>query len=464
MNTRRQNFSGLSESLYDPKWRGAVYLETIVLAGIVPATALWFDGSRMLNSGFPWFVFIPLLLGLRYGFSAGAGSALLLVAVLASISYLQLGVLPEFPRMQAIGLLLLGMGAGEFHDFWRARLRRLDSQSRHHQARLEQFTRTYHLLRASHTQLERQLGGNVISMRASLQRLKLQQPVADADHEVPLGGIGGWLLEVLAEAGNLHTAALYAVNERGMLQSPAVAMVGDAAELSPFNPLLREAMRTGTIISVHASNEAVPMEVVAVVPLIDVLGRIHGVVSINEMPFIAVHQNTFDLLAVLGGYIGDILTSRARHWSQTQGETAFRYCLERSLESAHKNALPTVLVACKVAECPSQDALANLFCAESRGLDESWICRDRSGHPVTLKILPLTDNIGVQSYLGRLQRLMRKQLGSSMTAEQLISYTWVLGEHHTVEEVLAEICINCDIEAMDASIVEHFELNPEVAS
>ena len=98
-------------------------------------------------------------------------------------------------------------------------------------------------------------------------------------------------------------------------------MVGQATDLSLFNPLLRETLRTGALTSVHASNEAVHEHVIAVVPLIDAAGHTHGVVAIYDMPFLSIHQDTFELLGVLGRHIGDILSRRARPLGTTQSRS-----------------------------------------------------------------------------------------------------------------------------------------------
>lgn len=144
----------------------------------------------------------------------------------------------------------------------------------------------------------------------ALQRLTLREPVWDSTQRQPLGGIAPWLLDIMVNAGHLRTAAVYALNERGGLQLPAVATVGTGTGLSLFNPLLRETLRTGALTRVQAGNDAMHERVIAVVPLIDAFGHVYGVVSIHDMPLLNVHQDTFELLGLLGRHIGDMLARR----------------------------------------------------------------------------------------------------------------------------------------------------------
>lgn len=447
MNRNGSAARSLASSNFDMKLAGATFLEIIVLGGLIPTALLWFVQAQSLPMVLPALVLFPLLLGLQYGFLAGSCGSLLTVLVFAGMAYLKPGLLGEFPKAQAIGLLLVGMGAGQARDIWNARVRKLDYLCHYHQTRLEQFTSAYQLLQVSHSQLERRMAGGTNNLRAALDRLELRDPVFDVTRDEPLGGIGEWLLEIMVEAGNLHIAALYEMNGKGILRLPSVAMVGKATDLSLFNPLLRETLRTGSLTSVHANNEAVHEHVIAVVPLIDAAGHIHGVVAIYDMPFLSIHQDTFELLGVLGRHIGDILSRRTRPMGETQSPFALRECLQRNLADAKRHALPAALIACKIVDAEHRDSLVNHCCNSSRGLDQSWISINRQGQSVIVKLLPLTDEAGVKSYLARLER---EQTGSDAAMHGLVTYQWMLDKNRTADEMLAEVCAACDMDAPES--------------
>jgi hypothetical protein len=198
---------------------------------------------------------------------------------------------------------------------------------------------------------------------------------------------------------------------------------------------------------VHASNEAVHEHVIAVVPLIDATGHIHGIVSIYDKPFLSINQDTFDLLGVLGRHIGDILARRTRPIGETQGPLALRESLQRNLADAKKHALPAALVACKVVDAARRDSLVTHCCNSSRGLDQSWISINRKGQSVIVKLLPLTDEVGVKSYLARLES---EQSVSGVAMHGIVTYQWMLDKNRTADEMLTEICAVCEMDALDS--------------
>lgn len=421
--------------------------EIILLAGIVPAALLsQLKTSWLLAGGSLWLAFIPLLLGLWHGLGAGFSASVLLVAVLGGFSHLSATPVPGFEHIHAVGLLLLGMTAGEFRNGWAARIRRLEAEGSYHRTRLDQFTRSYHLLQASHVQLERQLGSNAVSLRTLLQRLKLQRAFIAANDEKALESIGKWLLDLFADAGRLHSAALYSVSERRTLQVPAIATLGQPEELSPFNPLLREALGAGCLTSLRAEADANTAGVIAVVPLIDSFGHVHGVVSIHEMPFFALRQSTFDLLAVLGGHVGDILTCRMRSVNDEGGIAAFRQCLHRTLNDVVSGSVPASLVTYRIgiAGHGQMDVLAGL-CHEGRGLDQSWICGDSKGYAVVVALLPLTDATGAQRFLDRIERSAHKHYKAEDVPEAFLRKVWLLGRQHDAETLIEEVFGRFDI-------------------
>lgn len=427
------------------KLPGSAYLEILLLSALLPGALLWFSQAPFLPLVLSALVLSPLLLGLHYGFAAGTGSAVLTAGALAGLAHFKPDLLADFPKVQVIALLLVGMCAGQARDRWAAQVRRLSSLSHYHQTRLQQFSGAYQALQVSHAQLERRLGGGTVSLRTALQRLKLREPVLDSAKKEPLGGIGPWLLDIMVETGHLHTAAVYAMNERGGLHLPAVASVGRDSGLSLFNPLLRETLRSGMLTSVQAGHEAVHEHVIAVVPLVDASGHIHGVVSINDMPFLSVHQDTFEMLALLGRHIGDILARRTRSLSDGRDTWGLHQSLERNLADARRHGLPAALVACKIIDAAQREACITHLCQNSRGLDQNWIATNRKGQPVVLTLLPLTDEAGVKSYLERLQG---KDAGGART-RATATHLWMLDKNRQAEDILAEVAVLCNIEALD---------------
>ena len=64
------------------------------------------------------------------------------------------------------------MVAGEFRDIWGRRLHRLEGAYQYRAERLEEFTRSYQLLRLSHDRLEQTVANSGFSLREGIMRLQ----------------------------------------------------------------------------------------------------------------------------------------------------------------------------------------------------------------------------------------------------------------------------------------------------
>lgn len=424
------------------------YVETFLFGSVVPMVMLWVTAQGpWAPYALPILYLTPLLLGLRYGFAAGAAGAVLTAISLVLVALLKPDAAFVAPRAQAIGLVLVGMVAGQASEIWAARIRRLRSLDRYHQTRLEQFTSAYHLLKVSHAQLEQRVAGGARNLRNALEGLKQREPLLNAQGGEPLGGIAEELLDIMVEQGDLYTAAVYALNERSLLRLPALAKAGDAPDLSVFNPLLRETLRTGMLTSVQAGGEAGYEHVIAVVPLVDSRGYIHGVVVINDMPFLAVNQNTFGLLGVLGKHIGDILARLTHPIDETDSVASMRDSLQRHLVDARQHGIPSAFLACRIADASRRELLVTHCGRSGRGLDQSWVAKDRQGRPVIFKLLPLIDETGATTFAKRLQR---EDVGGRSAKSGMVNHLWMLDQYRHSDEMLAEVCLVCDIKNLDA--------------
>lgn len=419
-------------------------LETLLFGAVVTFMLLWATAQgRWSAYVVPVLYLLPLLLGLRYGFLSGLATGGLVAGAMAVVHLLKPDAAFAALQVQAIGLMLVGMVAGHASDIWASRLRRMDALARYRHERLEQFTAAHHLLKVSHAQLEQRVAGGALNLRNALERLKQCAPRLQGEPALPLAGLADDLLHILVEQGDLYTAAVYAVNERQLLRLPALAEAGEAPALSVFNPMLREALRTGRVTSVEAGGEAGYDQLIAVVPLVDSSGYIHGVVAIHDMPFLGANPDTFDLLGVLGRHMGDILTSRTRPANDASGSVSLRASLQRHLLDAREHGVPSALLVFRVAPASWRDQLVAHCSLSGRGLDQSWLTHDRQGHPAVVRLLPLTDELGAHTFMKRLQT---KRIGSRSAHSGMVSYAWMLDQFPDVDALIAEVGQACDID------------------
>jgi hypothetical protein len=274
-----------------PTWQA--WLEVAVLAGLVIAAHL------IGGLGAAWLALAPLLAGLRYGASRGVVCATAQVAALAAAAHWH--VADDPPTGQAIlGWLIAGLVPGQFCDAWTRRLRGLEIRVRDASERLAGLARAYHLIAASHDRLQRESPSDRSGLRETLEALarEVESPGARA-----IESLGGRILELFRVHAAVRAATLYPVDADGRV-APAVATLG-AETTGQDDPLVREAVRSGEVVSVRDLPAAVTTLVA--VPLADVRGRVHAVVAVHDLPFLVLHQDTLTLLAVLGGHLGDLM-------------------------------------------------------------------------------------------------------------------------------------------------------------
>lgn len=422
-------------------YRSAV-VEIAILAVAVPE-ALMLVLPHRAEGLVPLLILIPILFAVRYGFVIGMGAALLVTLVCFQFAYYPPHVLSAFPKLQAAVFLVAAGIAGQFHDHWKRKLQDMRALAAQDAHRLSQLSARLHVLQASHAELERRLGAAQTSLRASLQRFREQLAKSSSNPDQPLSCIGTCLLQVLAESCNVHACAVYGVKDRALVVSAPLASFGDGARLLPTNLLLREALDSGRVVSVRAGDEGVE-QVIAVVPLVDSLGNIHGVVSVTHMPFIAIHQHTFDLMAIIGRQVGEILSSHASLFANAGNRHVLLGRLKHGMDMARFQRMSLAIVTLKIVE-PGDSKQLLADCLEvCRGVDQPWFCRDRHAHPVIVMLMPMPDEHTVRAQVGRLRTHVSERNGRRAAYDGILVSTVVLHHDHDVQDAFTMILSGCD--------------------
>jgi hypothetical protein len=405
------------------RWRvwgetGAVCAIALVFAwGLHPQAVFPGEGD------FPYLFFAPVLAGLRHGFAAGLGSGVLLAIVGALAWRATGGTLRGLPPAPPLGLVLAGMAAGEFCEHWRRCRGRLEAESSYRRERLETFTRAYHLLKVSHDRLEHRLLGHSQSLRGCL--LTLQKLLDFSSPEgTPLKRIADAVLDLFATQGAMQIGALFDVDAAARPLAPALARHGGGEEPDPRDPLVLEALKLRKTVSVYSKARAaayrggerrrIRSALVAAVPLIDVHGRIWGVVAVVSMPFQAFHEENLGFLSVLSGHIGDLLRSAAE---QAGGadliEKDFVLHLRRALADARGFRLPAAVASISCPDSLRPTAFFEALLSGRRGLDRALHLRRAPGAQTLLLLLPQTDASGLKGFLDRVETLCLTHFASS---------------------------------------------------
>ncbi|MEP7073152.1 MAG: protein PelD [Nitrosospira sp.] len=374
-------------------WGG--WLETFVLTAIVVVASFvtqQHDPFR-LGGGFPWPVLGPLLAGLRYGFVFGFVSALLILATLGVAINQEWQAAPEFPLTWAIGVVVVAMVVGEFRDIWGRRLHRLEGAYQYRAERLEEFTRSYQLLRLSHDRLEQTVANSGFSLREGIMHLQSALDAIDGLTDSSLQK----LVEFVAEYGALTQAGIVGITADRIDKTRVRAHIGESFPIDENDPVLKAALGSGELAAVNliTENVADQNQLLAAIPMADSTGEIHAMLLVRSMPFFAFHENNLKLIAVLVAHGVDHL----RFGAATSSIGRFMASFERLYQDFKEFELDTTLLKVSGARADVMAAYEKLR-SSIRAIDMICMINDKD-EPVIWIMLPLTTTAEAQAWMQR---------------------------------------------------------------
>lgn len=379
-------------------WGG--WFETFVLTAIVIAASFitqQHDPFR-LNGGFPWPLLAPLLAGLRYGFVYGFVSALLILAILGVAINQQWQTATGFPLPWAIGVVVVAMVAGEFRDMWGRRLHRLEGAYQYRAERLEEFTRSYQLLRLSHDRLEQTVANSGSSLREGIMNLQSTLDGIDGLNASSLQR----LIEFIAEYGALTQACIVGIVADRIDTGRILACIGENFLISDDDPVVTSALESGELAAVNLISEYAmeQNQLLAAIPLADSTGEIHAMLVVRSMPFFAFQENNLRLIAVLVAHGVDHLRFG------TADSSTGRFIA--SFERVHQDFLRFKLDATLLRLSGAPGDVLNVYGqlrSSVRAVDLMCMAKDEE-KPVIWLLLPLTDTANAQAWMQRVDDIL----------------------------------------------------------
>ncbi|WP_413111887.1 PelD GGDEF domain-containing protein [Thaumasiovibrio sp. DFM-14] len=383
------------------------------------ANTLSYEHNGLLSNDqtFFWPLIGPLLIALRYGFAKGFTCAL--VTSVTSAYFLQVtNQLDTYPLALAIGTIIVAMLAGEFHDHWDNINRRHQLDEQYMNQKLESFTQSYHLLKVSHDQLEKQTAGQTVSLRASisaLQKLAVEYP------EQRIEQIASPFMSILAETAGLEVAGIYQVLN-GTIQPKALATIGDQHNLNPHDPMLKDMLQTQKVLS--------PADITALqshqsqyqlcIPMVDSFGEIQAAVAAEKAKFFMLTPANVSLVALIANYTADLLSHKVTTpiLTEQQGHL-FHQHLKNMIKHNTLYGADSAIVACIDRSGNAETSLMRAV-NYRRGADIYWSCKNPQNQPALTVLLPLTNVYEAGQYANRLQQILQAQLGDNATQFDII--------------------------------------------
>lgn len=364
-----------------------------------------------VQAEFPWPVLAVLVIGLRYGFPSALFSAAVLHAGAFAYDLFTGTQTWPMPFAYSVGCAIVSVVAGEYRESWGRRLDTVERSNAYRQARLEEFTRTYHVLKLSHDRLEQDNAGNQTSLRSSLLTVRgLFHPRASLETNATA------VLDLFRRYCAVVSGGFYLV-DNGEIQESPVVQAGTIHAHAHTDVLVRQAIAESRVVSVNPGNpEAMSGRTAGdpliAVPFADSFGRLRALLVVTELPFFSYTERTLQLMAILGGQIADYTRDRATFPEGLDVESAgFVSEILRSLEYARDHGLATTLVAIRFSEQTAAPAYIATIDQQSRGLDRLLSIGEVGGMSALL-IMPLTGAEEYTHFLTRFERYLTEAHGA----------------------------------------------------
>lgn len=354
----------------------------------------------------------PVLIALRYGFGRGLLNLLFMIVIDSSWDTV-LGISSELSMSVLTGTALLTMLAGEFRDSWYATNQQQKLNQRFVNNRLELFTQNYHLLKVSHDQLEQRLAGKQVSLRTAVQEV--------GNFRSDDGGLTPALAEktltVMGKIITLYQAGFYECND-GRIDPKPIATRGQMNELVTDDPMIESAFaekitvavrdlseEDDTVKAVH--NDALNYQLV--IPLVDVLGNIKGVVVADQVRFIQLVKSNIALVHLLASYIANIISSNVLtpKLLPPQRNLFLQYLANQETYYKHffTDSSLVVFADLSATQQMNLDQIANY----RRGADIYWVTADQQGRQAVVVLMPMTSLEESEKFVQRIQKLLTEQ-------------------------------------------------------
>lgn len=417
--SRRQGLHGLARP---PLRVGWALVEVLVLSLGAVVIGLWVspDDPLFVHAAVPWSWMAPLLLALRYGMLSGLGSMAILLAawelLVGGLGLPRLEPQP-LPSQFFIGGLLLTMVCGEFSGAWRSRINRLLEANGYLEDRVERVMGRLYMVQRSHDLLQQELLQRPTTLRHALEGLQRRALVGDQaapaaaqaflDHLASSCQLEGAQIVALGDA-DAHGAAAVDGLASGML----LAQLGDDPLPELDDPLVRFAIASERLahLQIGLPDDTAPTRYLVAAPLRIGQARSAALLVISRMPFMALHEETLRMIAVLCAAFSsaaDVARDQAQLLAELPGcPMALAEELCRLDHLAREFQITSHLVLLRFDDPARAIEQAGMAERRARAPDVIWPFEAPGERRRLLTLMPLTGREAVEGYLSSVTELI----------------------------------------------------------
>ena len=438
------------------------WLETTAITVLFFGIGVWThpEDPLLTLGAFPWSIFAIILIAMRYGSSEAFAAAVALhIAAAAHAEFTSAGLWP-LPLSFSLGILTCSLLIGEIRDNWEQKTEQLERSNEYRQARLEEFTHSYHVLKISHDALEQEHAGKRNSLRSALLNARAKLSTADPED------VGELLLNLLSTYIAARGASYHKVTGTQINADPD-AILGKAEPLDAADTMLQRAVATLATVSVKPEDtqslgSREPGSPVVIIPVVDAYQRLHGLVAITQIPFFSLTEKNLQLASIIASRFADCLKANERV-SPSELTTLtdrasdalywFVYQTLRCLDQAQNFGIESHLLLHQFGKPDDADELVETVEGQTRGLDHTLSWRDPDGRLHLLMLLPLTNPDGANRFMQRFNGYIESNHGIDLLEAEISThrlhvqtdsniesitrfYDRFLGAHNQVSEAL----------------------------
>ncbi len=373
------------------------------------------------------YVLLPVLLGARYGFGAGLGGAL---AVMAGIVAVRVGTgrvadarsaLAATPYFY-VSLIVLGAVSGEVWIYFRRRIAQLEANDSVIRTKLRRLDSDAVVLREAKDELDRITAardGEISSFDAELRRL----------YACPPATLPAEILQLLKRQARVADAALYRVPEGDPTEETWVrfATIGREDHLPPELDLRRHAMadrayRSRSLVTlpeIETHTRVADQRALMAAPLPGADGKARALLVVADMPFIAFTPAAANLIGLVASWSGGVLELAegapgryrivaGRESQRVFFEPQFRHLAELAHEACQRHRLPSALVELSLPGEPKagQAEFERVVLGAVRSGD--FVMEPTRAYPALVVLLPLAGERGTDIFIDRCSQFCRR--------------------------------------------------------
>lgn len=418
-------------------------VETVVYVLAAMALSHWIapDDPFGIDAQFPWIWLVPAILAMRYGSALGAVAVATMLGGWYAISHqwdeapaaAVVSAAQAFPQSYFLGGLILTLLCGQFAEVSNSRTRRLRAVNAYLDERLTMLTKNHFLLRLSHERLEQDLLSKPLTLRESLERMRtlsLNQTMLDPS-KMPAADA---FLQILVQSCQVEAASVHACDAAGRVVSQPLAAVGKVSDYAADDPLVKYALEQGKLA--HVQTESVNQSLrnqsryLVCAPLMNFDGKRFGLLLVEALPFVALHEDTLQLLSVLIDYYADGIeigaTSRAILQQLPTCPPELAVDLVRLHHLKRTTGIDSSLVALVFGDDDLSRDMYDQIRRLKRAADVVWAYK-AGGRNVLMTLLPLAGAAAVDGYLMRVETVSHARFGSKFLSNYAEAHTATLG-------------------------------------